>query len=100
MTNSIKYWSMRAVVMIVLAFLAYTGGSLLEQATATVEVEYCENDRCNRSWIFTGFGWCSDSPHSNTGCEAQDLSCRTYSCNVGGDDGDVGCEKDCPGGPQ
>ncbi len=77
MTNRIKFWSVRAIVVLVLSFLAYTGGTLLERATATVEFEFCENDVCSESQ-----GLCSDHPNSNTGCDKTGGGCRTYSCEM------------------
>lgn len=80
MTNAIKLWSMRAIVAIVLSFLAYTGGSLLEQATATAEVGYCENDRCAQVLAF-GMSLCIESRYSHTGCNRTSPSgCETYAC--------------------
>ncbi len=70
---------MRAIVVLVLSFLAYTGGMWLDQATATVEFEFCENDVCNK---VGGLGLCSDNPNANTGCDKTGGGCRTYSCEM------------------
>ena len=77
MTNRIKFWSVRAIVVLVLSFLAYTGGTLLERATATVEFEFCENDVCS-GWR----GFCLDNSNSNTGCDKIGGGCATYSCEM------------------
>ena len=88
MTNTIKLWSMRAIVVLVFAFLAYTGGSLLEQATATSEIQYCENDRCRKFLDHADF--CVPTQYSNTGCDkTTPWTCRTYSC----DNDNVGSEE-------
>ena len=79
MTNRIKFWSVRAIVVLVLSFLAYTGGTLLERATATVEFEYCENDVCNG---VGGLGWCSNKSGSKTGCDRTGWGCITYYCEM------------------
>ena len=79
MTNRIKFWSVRAIVVLVLSFLAYTGGTWLDRATATVEFEFCENDVCSG---FGPLGWCSNDSESNTGCNRIGWGCETYPCGM------------------
>ena len=81
MTNRTKYWSVRVIIIVVLSLFAYTGGELLDRATATSETAFCENDKC--AHIF-GLGFCFDAPGSNRGCDMEGSSCNTYMCGGGG----------------
>jgi len=76
MKNLFASWAARLFVLILLSALAYTGGVLIEQATATDRASYCEGDVCIR---FFGLGLCSGGG-ANTGCDRTGGSCRTYLC--------------------
>ena len=81
MTDRTKYWSVRVIIIIVLSLFAYTGGELLDRATATAETTFCENDGCINLWEI---GYCYDAPNSRRGCNKVGARCIEYRCGGGG----------------
>lgn len=67
------------MMVVTLSFFAYAGGTLLHQATATAENQYCEHDTC---LVLVGTYVCIDTPGSDTGCDMQGGStCELYFCS-------------------
>ena len=77
MTHNIKYWFFRVIAIMVISFIAYSGGEMLDRATATAETEFCENDMCINLF---NVGYCYDAPGSKRGCNKLGVSCDTYRC--------------------
>lgn len=77
MKNKIKFWSLRVATVIMLAFLAYTGGTIVDRVSAATQNVSCENDVCwGGSWI----GLCVDAFIPGSGCNRKGFGCDTYTC--------------------
>ncbi len=71
--NRIKFWSRRVATVMVPAFLAYAGNTVVDRVSATTQSMSCESDWCvGNSW----FGGCIDAIiSSNTGCNMKGIGC-------------------------
>lgn len=87
MTSKVKLWSLRITMVIASAVIAYLGGAIINQVSATTkpaatESAHCGNDVCAGGWFL---GYCRDSPGSGGGCDALWLlGCGSYDCDHGG----------------
>ncbi len=78
--NNIRLWFLRVATVLLLAFLAYAGGTVVDRVSVTAQIVSCEYDRCLGG---PKIGICLDGSSSATSCNKTGWGCETNYCSGG-----------------